>query len=82
MRIFAFSFSSHPRAEHREANASAGGHPSYAVRRRAAAHQVHQHERTDGRPNEGLQGPAGYEHVERAGEGHFPGEVSKAGFFF
>lgn len=63
--------------EHREANATAGGHPSHAVWCWAAAHQVHQHERTDGWSHEGVQGPAGDEHVERAGEGHFQREVSK-----
>lgn len=63
-------------SEHREADASTGRHPSDAVRRRAAAHQVHQHERPDGRPHEGVQRPAGHEHVERAGEGDLQREVS------
>lgn len=63
--------------EHREANATAGCHPSDAVWRRAAAHQVHQHERADGRPHEGVQGPAGDEYVERAGEGHVQRKVSE-----
>lgn len=64
-------------SEHREANAAAGCHSSDAVRCRAAAHQVHQHERLDGRPHEGVQGPAGDEYVERTGEGHFQRKVSK-----
>lgn len=62
--------------EHREANATAGSHPSYAVWRWAATHQVHQHEWVDGRPHEGVQGPAGYEYVERSREGHLQREVS------
>lgn len=64
-------------SEHREADATAGRHSSDAVRCRAAAHQVHQHERVDGRPHEGVQGPAGDEYVERTGKGHFQRKVSK-----
>lgn len=65
-------------SEHREANATAGCHSPDAVRRRAATHQVHQHERADGRPHEGVQGPAGDEYVERTGEGHVQRKVSKS----
>ena len=66
-----------PLSEYGEADAATCRHPANAVRRGAAAHQVHQHERPDGRPHEGVQGPAGDEHVERAGEGHLQREVRK-----